>query len=226
MRLIARPIESWPGKLLGDDIYRDYPQFSAAWSDTVNLLEREVTMLTERLRDPEVVLQLAVQESDLRLDGWIRASAKPAHPGAIVSFESRYGPLRYATDRFRGNPARGIPGWQANVRAIALGLEALRKVDRYGISKDGQQYRGWQALPPGVNPDAPMTVDDAARFIARWADTNDDKLASVAAEIIDRPGVRATLYRQAASRLHPDVGGDPALFRRLTDARNLIEAAQ
>ncbi len=35
--------------------------------------------------------------------------------------------------------------WQHNVRSIALGLEALRAVDRYGISRRGQQYAGFRA---------------------------------------------------------------------------------
>jgi len=34
------------------------------------------------------------------------------------------------------------------VRAIALALEALRKVDRYGV-RSGSQYAGFKALPPG-----------------------------------------------------------------------------
>jgi hypothetical protein len=219
MKLIARPIDQWPGKLLGDDIYRDWPRFTASWSDTTDLLAREVRQLTRYGREPEVVLQLAVTETDLRLDGWIRASARPAHPGVIVAFESRHGPLRYATDLFRGNS--DMPGWQANVRAIALGLEALRKVDRYGISKDGQQYRGWQALPPGqpteVGP--AMTVDEAARLLLYHGDGT----GTVALVLGDRR-YRDLMYRQAAKRLHPDAGGDPADFRRLQEARKLLEA--
>lgn len=35
--------------------------------------------------------------------------------------------------------------WQHNVRSIALGLEALRAVDRYGISRRGEQYAGFRA---------------------------------------------------------------------------------
>ena len=35
--------------------------------------------------------------------------------------------------------------WQHNLRSIALGLEALRAVDRYGISRRGEQYAGFRA---------------------------------------------------------------------------------
>src|SRR5690606_32320419 len=130
----------------------------------------------------EVVVQLAISERDCRLDGWIRADAKPTHPGVIVSLDSRHGPLRYSTDVFsRGSFWRGggsgyvtIPGWQCNVRAVALGLEALRKIDRYVIAQGGEQYRGWQALPPGTPmPAASMTVEQAARLLIDLGEVDD-----------------------------------------------------
>lgn len=38
--------------------------------------------------------------------------------------------------------------WRHNVRSIALGLEALRAVDRFGISRRGEQYAGFRAALP------------------------------------------------------------------------------
>src|SRR5690349_15087060 len=118
--VVTRPLVLWPH---AETRGRKRSQFKAAWSDTVWLLEREVGLLGGR----QAVMQIAITEDDLRLDGRIRANARPTHPGVVVSFESRHGPLEYATDVF--------DDWQDNVRAIALGLEALRKVDRYGIAK-------------------------------------------------------------------------------------------
>lgn len=226
MRLIARPIDTWPEALTPEDD-REVARFTALWSDTVEVLAREVEMLATG-RDPEVVLQIAVTERDIRNDGWIRADARPQHPGVIVSFESKHGPLRYSTDRFRNHQVwrsgRGyvtVPGWQANVRAIALGLEALRKVDRYGIARGGEQYRGWNALPAGRPMGAPMTVEEAAAFIAEHSDEPEGRAVDVA----DDPSFALVLFKQAARRLHPDHGGDAALFRRLTEARQLLEAS-
>lgn len=216
MRLVARPIDQWPGKLRSD-VSRAMPTFTASWSSTVELLEREVDMIAAR-GVSEAAIQLAIYESDLRLDGWIRANARPAHPGVIVAFESRYGPLRYHTDYFASNYE--MAGWQANVRAVALGLEALRRVDRYGITKDGEQYKGWNALPPGTPMGAAMTVDDAARFIAEHSGWWPEEVGA----LIDQPEVMLDAYRTAAKRLHPDTGGDPDLFRRLQEARELLEA--
>jgi len=118
-----------------------------------------------------------------------------------------------------------FPTWQDNVRAIALGLEALRKVDRYGIVQSAEQYRGWQALPPGSPmPAAKMTIEDAARLLADAAPSlgyeSGDLLDSGAAD-----GAIPRCYREAAKRLHPDVGGDPELFKRLTEARDLLVAS-
>jgi hypothetical protein len=222
VRLIVRPIDQWPGEFTKR---RQGTDFTASWSDTVALLAREV----EHLAGPgaQVVLQAAIGESDCRLDGWIRANARPTHPGVILSFESRrLGPLRYHTDRFEGQAGgytRYLPGWQSNVRAIALGLEALRKVDRYGIATAGEQYRGWQALPPGA-PVGEMTVEEAARFIAEHGNPTLIELGGWAN--LASPGydlLLETTFRAAAKNLHPDRGGDPALFRRLTEARQIIE---
>jgi hypothetical protein len=78
------------------------------------------------------VLQVDLAERDIRVDGLPRSNARyGSHPGAIVSFDSRRGPLRYATDEFTE--------WKANLRAVALSLKALRDVDRYGVSKRGEQ---------------------------------------------------------------------------------------
>jgi hypothetical protein len=46
------------------------------------------------------VIELALDEGDIRLDGLPRAHARPRHPGVIVSFDSKHGPLGYGTDAF------------------------------------------------------------------------------------------------------------------------------
>jgi hypothetical protein len=72
-------------------------------------------------------------------------NAKVGFPGVRIAFESKYGPLTYATDEFVTRPAR-----LADQRPrIALALQALRAVDRYGVTKRGEQYTGWKALPAG-----------------------------------------------------------------------------
>lgn len=136
MQYEIRPLGMWTGPVTRN---RPYCRFRASWSDTLVLLERETETLGARL----VVLQVDATEGDIRRDGMLRANARVAFPGVRVSFESRHGPLTYATDRY--------DGWQDNIRAVALSLEALRAVDEFGIAGRGQQYVGNHASLVPIN---------------------------------------------------------------------------
>lgn len=139
MQVIFRPLERWDRRI---DASRPHSPFRAPYQATLDLLERECRQLGAR----RVVVELAITEADLRLDGQPYAGTKPRHPGVTIAFESTHGPLKYTADKFAT--------WTENVRAIALGLEALRKVDRYGMTSRGEQYAGWKALPAGAGGDA------------------------------------------------------------------------
>ncbi len=183
-----RPIDTWPGPLTPESDRRHDP-FTAHLHDTFVLLEHELAQLDAT----GVVVQIAIDPVDFRNDGRPRANARARHPGVIVAFESRYGPLKYHTDLFHD--------WRGNLRAISLSLEALRKVDRYGVSRRGEQYTGWKQLP--VRAGEIATVDQARAFLDEHGGT----------------------YRHAARRLHPDIGGDPGLFQQLTQAKHVLEQA-
>ncbi len=112
--------------------------FTASWTSTVELLVREL----QHLRPRQTVLEVDLREQDLRQDGLPRSDRRARTPGVVLSLlGSAQGDLRY--------PSHAFGHWDENVRAIALALEALRKVDRYGITKSGEQYAGWKALPAG-----------------------------------------------------------------------------
>lgn len=202
MRYEIRPLGPWVGPVNRNpaSAYR----FRAPWKSTLELLGRETELLGARL----VVLRIDVVDGDIRLDGMLRANARVRFQGVQISFDSRYGPLTYATDAY--------DYWQANVRAIALALEALRAVDRYGVTRRGEQYTGWAALPVG-SPAGQMSADDAARLLAGYAED------VTAEQVLADPGARARAYKQGAARLHPDRGGDPAAFARLSSARELLD---
>lgn len=196
-----RPLDPWIGPVTSP---RVTSPFKATWTDTLELLNREVEMLqTTEQRTIRWVLQMDVPASQIRNDGEVYARATPRSPAVRVAFESRHGALLYATDRFTH--------WQANVRAIALSLEALRKVDRYGVAGAGEQYRGWTAIS---NWPAEMSREQAAEFIAHWA--GDLEPAHVLAYPKDA-------FRLAAKRAHPDVTGDDGdTMARLNAARDLL----
>lgn len=202
-RFQIRPLGTWVEPVTDP---RPASPFRADWSSTVELLDRE----TAALGAGAVVLQLDVGEADIKLDGMLRANARPAFPGVRVSFDSSYGPLMYATDRYMD--------WRANVRAVALSLSALRAVDRYGVTRRGEQYRGWQALGAGPRPVVPLTAETAAQLLSAEAGGHPTPEHVLA----DRKA-RAGAYRRAIRDHHPDRGGDPATFRRLTEARDLLD---
>ena len=169
-----RPLLAWPGP---PSSFRRRSLFKAAWSSTLTLLDRELRAIDAA----HIVVQLAITEDDIRLDGWPRANVRPKHPGCIVAFDCRYGALQYASDVF--------DRWQDNLRAIALGLEALRKVDRFGITKRGEQYTGWKQLSAGQGP-----IDRIARVLGT--------------DVLDLDlGDLDELSRRAMLLAHPDRGG-------------------
>lgn len=179
-------------------------RFSASWSATMELLTSEIEKLGVK---GTIAVRIDVQRGDIRQDGMLRARASVGFPGVVVSFESRYGPLSYATDEY--------DSWQANVRAIALSLQALRAVDRYGVSKSGEQYAGWRAIENGAAAPEFASADEAVRWLR---------------EVVDVPGVEGLsvklLLRAAARALHPDAnGGDHTAWKRWDSARQLIERA-
>lgn len=94
------------------------------------------------------MLEVDLREQDLRQDGLPRAGRTVRSPGVVLSFEATHVPnkphLRYEVAEFTH--------WQDNVRAVALGLEALRAVDRYGMTRRGEQYAGWRQLEADSKP--------------------------------------------------------------------------
>lgn len=203
---VVRPLEPWIGPATPPDARRS-SLFSATWTDTLDLLDREINFLGAPRHKPWV-LQMDVTANQIRQDGGVYARATPSSPAIRVCFETgRRGPLQFACDRFSH--------WQSNVRAVALGLEALRKVERYGIASAGEQYRGFAAIS---NRPAEMTREQAAEFLAHWAG-----LSTTLALFDGWPNAVQSAYRQAAKRCHPDVTGDDGdTMARLNAARDLL----
>ncbi|MGD9636847.1 MAG: hypothetical protein AB7U97_26425 [Pirellulales bacterium] len=189
-------IERWPTETTKR---RQRSKFRTQWTVTCKLLERELSHLGCR----RLVVQADCDRSEIRNDGFLRASARLRGPGVVLSFQSKHGPLSYPCDAF--------DDWQDNVRAIALALEALRTVDRYGVTKRAEQYRGWQALPsPNGNQ---WTATDAKEFL----------------RVIVGPELfcifkndNEQLLRRAEIKTHPDRGGNPDDFKKVQQARRLL----
>ena len=185
MNLTFRPLPAWPypAQKTRPDL------FKASYSRTLTDLEREIGYLG----GDEVIIGLVVDPSQIRLDGRMRADARVNHPGVELSFEVPDGRrLVFHTDVHSGY----ADSWQSNLRAIALGLEALRAVDRYGITSTAEQYAGFLQLETSA-PNATrgkQLVDEAG-------------------------GLKAALLRH-----HPDQGGDARRFADVQAYRQQVRS--
>lgn len=135
MRADWRPLPAWPYHDRGSQPSR----FQSSWSATLDLLEREIEAVDGR--DP--VIGVVADPSQFTIGGQLRANAKVLHRGAEVSFSRDRRRLTFHTAAF--------PLFADNLRAVALGLQALRTVDRYGITSGGEQYAGFAALEDPVS---------------------------------------------------------------------------
>lgn len=204
---------------------REVSRFDTAWPKTLKALEREITALDGH----HVVLGLDVPERHIRADGKLRANARAFSPAVEVAFESRHGPLLYRCDQFVKAPYRRreeTSDWQHNVRAIALTLEALRAVDRYGSSRSGEQYRGYRALPAGRGDAATgMTATDALGIICRSAGGAQLPPSETGMrEWTQRNGV--LIVRQARAAVHPDRhDGDRGQWNLVDNAVQTLQQA-
>lgn len=216
MRYTTRPLAIWDGPRTPADRRRSRWAFKAAWSDTLDLLERELQHLGAR----DVVLEADFREQDLRLDGMPRSNARPpVDPGVRIAFDSKHGPLVYAADT--------CEFWQHNVRSIALGLEALRAVDRYRISRRAEQYRGYRQIGggPAIVPDAPLDRDAAALVLARSAYPDASGPAQdIARDVLGGRLDLDAVARRARRHAHPDAGGSADAFQRVESALRVMRA--
>lgn len=197
VRYTTRPLSdrAW---LRADSARRSAP-FRLTWPRIEQKLFDEV----EALDGSDLIIGLDITEADLRIDGRPRANARAASPAVEVAFESKHGPLLYRADNY-GDRWYGREGWHENVYAVALTLEALRAVDRWGAASSGEQYRGYRQIGggPAIVPEAPMTTDRAAEVIAK-AGYPGENPRLVAAAIADGIGVEVAV-RLAQRNTHPD----------------------
>jgi hypothetical protein len=208
------PIREWPGEFTRQRVVAPFTR-NGRWEDgkrigagpvplttTLRDLDRELRELSAK----DVELLVAIAPDRFRLDGRPRAGAAAEHPGIILSFTiPKVGAVSYPCDTFTR--------WEDNLRAIALALEALRKVDRYGVTKRGEQYRGFLALEATAAPAGFATGLEAAEWLRSWVGPDWD----------DRP-LRAVL-REAQRTTHPDMSGDAATFHRVSMAETKIREA-
>lgn len=199
-----RPLDKWPGERTRS---RQRARFKVTYARSLDLLESEL----QKLRAKNLVIQVdGLTLQDIRNDGWPRSSWTPgrnSNTGVIVSFQSGKGAMSFPCDRF--------DSWQYNLRAIALSLEALRTVDRYGVTRGNEQYRGWARLeaPPNGNG---MTRQGAIEFMAKLHGSNPENMARMNVE------QWRDVCRTAKIENHPDRGGKHETFVTIGQAESVL----
>lgn len=216
-------LEVWPKDIpqTAPDDRRNAP-FRSRWTETLKLLERELSHLeahADRTR-----IKTFHRPSVVRLNGQLRSDAPlPDNPGVIVSFDvfkwngsynerrqklGKYVPVQFECDTFTH--------WKDNVRAIALSLEKLRAIERYGVARAKAVEVGRKALPPSRVAEG-LTLDDAWKTLARFSDFTVEALMGVGSRIKEA-------YRQAAFRTHPDRGGSHEDAARVNVSYEILKA--
>lgn len=130
---------------------------------------------------------------ETRLDGLPRSGqSEPSDAGAAVYFKLKGQPRCLACDT-----------WvkvAENIAAIAQHIDALRRIDRYGVGTMEQAFAGYAALP------AQATASDWARVLkVRETATREEILSA---------------HRVLAMEHHPDKGGDATLMSLINAARD------
>lgn len=214
------PIREWPGELTpaskriaapfkSENPNQSYSRVPTPLSNTLEILERELRMLGAKDKE----LLVAMNVNDFRNDGYPRAQAKAEHPGVILTFVSKYGTQSYPCDTFIR--------WQDNLRAVALTLEAFRKIDRYGVTKSGDQYRAFLAIEGGRAMPAGIVSEAQAFDIILKSAGNGD----LEPTWMEMPAL-AKVIRRAKRLTHPDlVGGGGSALQRVNEAEEFLRAA-
>ncbi|HEY4131676.1 MAG TPA: hypothetical protein VGM50_13740 [Gemmatimonadaceae bacterium] len=193
----------WPGPRVA----AKRSPFKTQWTKTLALLEREI----RHLGGSHVEFAVDVRgPREINQNGTLRADARPANR-VIVSFRRRDG-------KRLSFPCGTFAFWQDNVYAIAKALEALRMVERYGVSSTSQ-YEGFKALPSAGASTTTLSTGQAAGLIARLAGDEEN----TAAVQSSREWAR-NLVRRAKARTHPDVGGRNEDWTLLQEAERIIVA--
>lgn len=175
---------------------------------TLKELDRELSAIDAR----SVVVQVDLRsEREFRADGTgpLASARLGATPGVVLTFTRKNVPHVFAADFFKR--------WEDNLRAIALGLDGLRRLERYHITQSGEQYRGWQALPASTT--TALSTEQSASVVARHTGG-----AWNPADVLRDREITKRAIRAALAKTHPDAGGATEDFQLVQEAKRVLEA--
>jgi hypothetical protein len=182
---------------------RSNSQFRSKYQTILDKLETELDKLSAK----SIVIEAGFELSQIRNDGWPRSAARPSHPDVRLSFNSKGKEMAF--------PCSTYTSMDDNLYAIALTLERLRDINRYGVTQEGQQYKGFTALPAPA-PAGPTRIK-AATLLAFLA--GDEHSAETVATNTE---AREAAYKVVVKKAHPDVGGSRSVWDSVQEAIGVL----
>lgn len=186
---------TWPAFRPRTPHYRRKPGAFKASGKAITLSTAAERLQTEveRLGGKNLVLSTNVEPT---LSGRPRSGqAKPRDPGVAVYFQLSGESIVLACDTF-ADVAQNIAG-------LAAHIDAIRKVERYGVQKAAEALRAFQALPPPAASARPW------REVMEFSEFRNPDAAEI-----------RTRYRILAPTRHPDTGGSAEAMAELNAARD------
>jgi hypothetical protein len=211
-------LDGWPNEYRDGKSEYERCRFKATWSKTKALLMREL----EKVGAKGAVLMTGHYPRDITREGLPRVDARsPRFPGVVVAFQKwNLSVKRYDVIQF---PCETYDHWEDNLRAIALSMEALRAVDRYGVTRHSEQYAGWTKKVEsraGVQG-GKLSPESAALVLAACASASGEQFSSALIQSDECEMERS--YKVAAKEVHPDVGGSEASMAKVNEARKVMQ---
>lgn len=186
-------------------------EWPLGWPRTVPGRRQRAAFATKATVDRRVTTTMATQRLETQLDamgaegptlstnvslnlrGVPRSESEPADPGAAVYFRFKGRATVFACDRF--------DRVADNIAALAAHVDALRRVERYGVGTIEQALAGYKALP----------ADSAANWRAVFGFQAGDRPQRAALD---------SRFRELARDKHPDRGGTDEGMAHLNRARD------
>jgi hypothetical protein len=179
--------------------------FSTSYTKTLEKLEYELN----KLGATEILIECSFSSEQIRLDGWPKLNQRPRYNGVVVSFnQPGVGRVEY--------PCDSCMDYQDNLHSIALGLEALRAVERYGITGQKQQYTGFKAIGAGNGDGRRGAATWIAKLLFEVAESQKNTRDALLDPQESADSVRR-IVNAARKKAHPDTGGSDEMYKLLTE---------
>ena len=170
---------------------RKQSQFKQSMNAAQKFLHSQIELL--KATDLVVSTNIPIRSDGMLYADWMRR--KIDDPGVAIYFKLKGKHISMCADKFERI-------WE-NVYALGKGIEALRGMDRWGVSDFlDRAFTGFAALPE-------TTISEADIWRTLGLESKPDSTIII-----------HQAYKQQAKKVHPDMGGSSDGFNKLKNAYN------